>query len=105
MSKNPEQPASSSRRRFFRQFLASAIEGVEEVGKNLNEAKREMEAQRRAWSQPPRYNPPPWKPPETYGPPWPPPYGPPVPVNVRRALREKQRHYYGGAIARDDMMD
>lgn len=96
-------PPPTSRRRFFRQFLASAVEGVEDLGRSLNEAKRELEAQRRHWyesSTPDRTH---WRPPERYGPPWPPPAGPPIPRQVRQSLRQKQQHFYEGeAIPHDD---
>ncbi|MEX2672972.1 MAG: hypothetical protein WD294_12780 [Phycisphaeraceae bacterium] len=95
MDKNSGEPQSTGRRRFFRQFLASAIDGVEELGRGLNEAKREIEAQRQAWQQPqPRYDTTHWTPPERYGPPWPPPYGPPIPKAVRQNLRKLQEYYY-----------
>lgn len=102
MSKKSGKPAVTSRRRFFRQFLASAIESVEDVGRSLQDARREIESQRQAWSMP-HYDPAPWQPPDSYGPPWPPPYGPPIPLKVRHQLRETQRYYYGGTVARDPM--
>lgn len=105
MGKESDEPQQPGRRRFFRQFLASAIEGVEDVGRELNEAKRELEKQRRSWYEPPAFDPSHWKPPEKYGPPWPPPYGPPTPGKVRQKLRRLQQYYYpqDDAVSRGEL--
>ena len=89
-----DQPQSKGRRKFFRQFLASAVEGVEDLSKELNHVRQELERQRRSWAEPARYDPPSYTPPERYGPPWPPPYGPPTPAKIRPRLRQLERYYY-----------
>ena|SRR5687767_7939664 len=97
----------TGRRGFFRQLAISAIETVEQVGKEMADRSlkgfREVEA--------PRYTPP--LPPSSnrylnpqfavYGPPWPPPYGPYVTPELRAALqaeRDAKREAAGSPVPR-----
>jgi len=95
---------ATGRRGFFRQLAISAIETVEQVGREM--ADRGLQGFR----EPPRYTPPPldrrYIDPQfrVYGPPWPPPYGPPVTAELRRKLkaaRELERQKIGLPVARD----
>ena len=106
MSKGFHDPSRvTGRRGFFRQLMISAIESVEEVGREM--ADRGLKGFR---EPPPRYTPP--SPPHRfmdpqytiYGPPWPPPYGPYLTPDLRRKLkadREAQRQAAGAPVPRD----
>ena len=73
------------RRGFFRELFVSAVETLEQVGHQLQQGSA------------PAYQPPlypeidyadtHYPDHEVYGPPWPPPAGPPIPQQVRQALR------------------
>jgi hypothetical protein len=108
MSKGFHDPSrTTGRRGFFRQVLLSAVETVEQVGREM--ASRSLEGFR----EPPRYTPP--LPPVNpramdpqyvvYGPPWPPPYGPYVTLELRARLlaqREAEREKQVAPISHDE---
>jgi len=91
-----EKLESSGRRAFFQDLFVKAIETAEVVGKNMAER-----ATPRFPYEPPAY---PYDPSiyhdpyhdhdhhyhgdEPYGPPWPPPFGPSIPMDLQRKLRE-----------------
>jgi len=96
MAKRHDKQVSAGRRGFFRQILASAIEGAEQVGKEM--------ARRAGYTPPPpRYEPPKYDPYQygqwygqnydVHGPPWPPPLGPPIPQHLRAELRKLDPHH------------
>jgi hypothetical protein len=87
MVDRPDKPISADRRGFFRQIFVSAIESVEKVGREMAD-KFEVEDTSDPyehsnfdwnWSQDEEMG---------FGPPWPPPFGPPIPVAVRAELRQ-----------------
>ena len=99
----------TGRRGFFRQLALSAIESVEQVGREMADKglKGFREAPERPHYTPPsgvdhrRYVEPQYR---VYGPPWPPPYGPPVTAELRAKLKadhEAQREKMGQPVPRD----
>lgn len=104
----------TGRRGFFRQLALSAIETVEQVGREMADKGlkgfREPERHPGARYTPPapgvdqrRYVEPQYR---VYGPPWPPPYGPPLTAELRKKLkadREAQREKMGQPVSRDAM--
>ena len=92
---------SSGRRAFFRDLFVQAVEVVERAGREFHQ--RATLGFDRAAGPPhnppakvyPRYTPPGH---ETYGPPWPPPAGPPLPIELIRELNARA----GSRVARND---
>jgi hypothetical protein len=106
MPQRPDKPISTDRRGFFRQLFTEAIKTVEEAGKiYAQRAKLHLPA-----VPPPPVIPAPqdsrrsqysssW---EMYGPPWPPTYGPHVPLWLRKKLREEREAAMDGRVSRAD---
>lgn len=96
----------TGRRGFFRQMFLSAVEGAEELGKQFAERSRFPYQEFFEEERPPRYEPAPYDPldhpgVEVHGPPWPPAFGPPIPMHIRRELRERSRRGpIAGAVPR-----
>ena len=88
MADHPDKPISANRRGFFRQIFISAIESVEKIGKQMADPFEVEESHDAYGDSDFNWN---WTQEEenlTYGPPWPPQLGPPIPVAVRAELRE-----------------
>ncbi|MDX1563805.1 MAG: hypothetical protein R3236_00300 [Phycisphaeraceae bacterium] len=95
MAERPEKPISANRRGFFRQIFVSAIETVEKVGREMAdrlEIDEPIDPFRDVdfnWNWPELDDP-------GFGPPHPAPLGPPIPVSIRKKLRQ----LHGPTVAR-----
>ena len=89
-----ERPVSTDRRQFFREMMVQAIEGAEELGKQMQQGRRlpspygygfgfEDEAH-----APPDFSHLDHGQDAVQGPPWPPAAGPTIPLALRQELRE-----------------
>ena len=87
MAEHPEKPISANRRGFFRQIFVSAIETVEKVGREMADRLEIDEPIDPFRDVDFNWN---WAEAEDqgFGPPHPAPLGPPIPVSIRKKLRQ-----------------